>query len=343
MNASAGQSTGSKQPRGPRVYFLFMGVDKISNLDVWQAFFAHANPEQYRAYVHCKLSSCTSMVAGSALTPVPTVPSYYCTDLVSPMSQLLNFALQDSAGYPNPADKFAFISDSTLPAKPFSHIYGTLSARRGSDFCVFPSNEWADVPSTSGVELAVKHHQWMTLEREHAQRAWDLWKTGHFHHFMAHFRMNSQAWAWNNNSYADSRNFGCLDEFWHMVALYGTLHSSNMMQDTTIPLTMFMRGPLHVSPSAGWQGECDTFVVWAKYLHIAGNNPFSQFHSTLDQMSVPHSGNSFRPGWWDTITTHGLAAIRQSSFLFVRKFVDKPRLYDGHNFAEAFSRLVLSA
>jgi len=271
------------------------------------------------------------------------VPSYYCTDLVSPMQQLVNVALQDNSGYPHPSDKFAFVSDSTLPAKPFAYIYGTLAARRGSDFCIFPSNEWADIPSSGGgSEVAAKHHQWLILERAHAEKSWRLWSSGHFHHFMNHFRMNTQSYSWNNNSYADSRNYGCLDEFWHMIALYGTLHAADMVSDTTIPLTLFTGAPLHISPWVGWQGECDTFVVWAKYLHIAGNNPFSRFYSTLDQMSIPHSGNSFRPGWWDRITTHGLRAIRQSSFLFIRKFVDKPTLYDGHDFATAYQQLVLA-
>ena len=49
--------------------------------------------------------------------------SYYCTDLVSPMNQLLSYALSTDLGPSNTHDKFAFISDSALPAKPFSEIY----------------------------------------------------------------------------------------------------------------------------------------------------------------------------------------------------------------------------
>jgi len=330
--------------RPPRVYFLFLAVDKVSNLDVWNAFFAKAPAEQYRAFVHCKLPACNQQVAGTPLVVVATVPSYYCTDLVSPMNQLLAYALQDDAagGPPSSFDKFAFVSDSTLPAKPFSYIYSALSTRQGSGFCIFPSNEWADTPSAQGMEMAVKHHQWITLDRAHAEQTSTLWASGKYHNFMTLFHMNVDAYTWTNNSYADNRNFGCLDEFWHMAALYGTLHEQAGQIDHQVPLSMFVGGPLTVSANAGWQGECDTFVVWAKYLHTAGNNPFNRLHSSLDQISVPHPGNSARPGWWDTITTTGLRSIRQSSFLFARKFVDKPRLHDGISFAASYEQLVLT-
>jgi len=333
----------SLQSRGPRIYFLFMGVDKISNLEVWRSFFASAPWEQYRAYVHCKLPSCVNQVSGSPLIAVPTVPSYYCTDLVSPMNQLLSYALNNDPGATNVADKFAFVSDSTLPAKPFSVLYSTLSMRRGSDFCVFPSNEWADIPGPVGLEIAVKHHQWSTLERAHAEKVTTLWVQGHMHNFMTHFRMNANAYSWTNNSFADNRNFGCLDEFWHMAALYGTLSHVDSRQAQSVQLSMFTGTPLLISASAGWQGECDTFVIWSKYLHTMGNNPFEQLHSSLDPPSVPHGGNLARPGWWDTISTTGLRAIRHSSFLFVRKFIDKPKLSDGASFSEAYTQFVFAA
>jgi len=332
------------QARPPRIYFLFLAVDKVSNLDVWQAFFSTAPAQKYRAYVHCKLASCSQMVQGSPLQVVPTVPSYYCTDLVSPMNQLIATALQDPDGSSNPLDKFAFVSDSTLPAKPFAYVYNTLSTREGSDFCVFPSNEWADVPSTSdtSLEMAVKFHQWITLERGQAEKAVHLWTSGTLRNFMSYFRMNSLQYQFNNNSFADNRNFGCLDEFWHMVALYGTLHHSDPSQDQNVQLATFTGSPLKISASAGWQGQCDTFVMWAKYLHTMGNNPFNDLHASLDPPSVPHGGNWARPGWWDTISTNGIRAIRRSSFLFVRKFVDKPRLHDGPSFATAYSSIALA-
>lgn len=339
------QSSNASQPgmsRPPRVYFLFMAVDKVSNLGVWQQFFAQAPATQYRALIHCKLPSCQAQITGSVLTAVSTVPSYYCTDLVSPMNQLLNQALTIDAaeGPPHPHDKFAFVSDSTLPAKPFAFLYRTLTMRPGSDFCIFPSNEWADIPSAVGLEMAPKHHQWITLERAHAEKASALWAGGHMHNFMSYFRMNQDQYIWSNNSYADSRNFGCLDEFWHMAALYGTV-TAHPNTESMMDLYRFSGSPLRVSDHTGWQGTCDTFVVWSKYLHASGDNPFERLHRSLDAPSIPHGGNSARPGWWDTISPTGMRAIRNSDFLFVRKFIDNPTLTGGvGDFASNYVQLV---
>lgn len=330
--------------RPARIYFLFLAVDKVSNLGIWTKFFAKAPPEQYRALVHCKLPACVSFVAGSVLTPVPTVASYYCTDLVSPMNQLLGHALNNDLGSENPADKFIFVSDSSLPAKPFSQVYATLVMRQGSDFCAFPASEWADIPGArGGQEIAVKVHQWIVLERAHAINSCIMWSQGKDHDLMQRFQMNYNQYVWTNNSYADSRNFGCLDEFWHLAALYGTLSHVDSTRDAVVSLQRFINSPLTVTAQAGWQGACDHFVMWSKYLHAPGNNPFSAFHATLDDVSKPHSGNDQRPGWWDTMSTTGMRAVRNSGFLFVRKFIDNPRLSDGPDFGEAYTNIVFEA
>lgn len=329
------------EARAPRIFFLFMAVDKISNLGVWEKFFASAHPSQFRAFVHCKLVECNDQVANSVIRIVQTVPSYYCTDLVSPMQQLINFALQDDPYSVNSADKFVFVSDSTLPAKPFADVYSTLTVRAGSDFCAFPSNEWADVQGPTGLEMAVKYHQWIVLERAHAEKTWQLWASGTDHDFMARFQMNMHSYTWSNNSYGDNRNYGCLDEFWHMVALFGTIKHVDANHDAAVSFSRFVGAPLRVSKTAGWQGQCDTFVMWAKYLNAPGNNPFKRFYATLDAVSIPHGGNDQRPGWWDTISKNGMAAIRRSEFLFVRKFIDSPRVAGGGDFATEYASLVL--
>jgi hypothetical protein len=324
------------------VYFLFLAVDKISNLGIWKTFFSHAPRDMYRAFVHCKDQRCSQQVVGSPIELVPTVPSYYCTDLVSPMQQLLHYALSADPQHSHPSDKFAFISDSSLPGKPFAHVHSALTGRVGSDFCVFPSREWADVNTHQGLSILVKHHQWVTLDRTHAARSSTLWSTGKMHDLMSRFRMNTMRWTWANNTFADGRNFGCLDEFWHMGALYGPLDHVNVHQDT-ISLPMFAGGPLRINHEIGWQGTCDTFVVWAKYLGQAGGmgNPFQRLHESLDQPSIPHGGNSQRPGWWDKMSTTGIKALRNSDFLFIRKFTDQPYLTDGGSFEQAYIRHVL--
>lgn len=333
----------------PKVYFLVLAVDKVSNLNVWLNFFASAPADEYMALVHCKLESCKVGLRDTVMRVVPTVPSYYCTDLVSPMNQLLSEALRaDPVGHP--MDKFAFVSDSTLPGKPFAEVYAALTGRHGSGFCIFPSGEWADVRANGVFEVAPKHHQWVTLDRGHAQDALTKWSAGHLHDFMRRFHMNSQAYSGMNNSFADSRNFGCLDEFWHMAAIYGPIKQAPGTVQAAVILPNFVGGPLQIAASAGWQGKCDTFVVWSKYLYAAegttgAQNSFERLHSALDPSSVPHGGNDQRPGWWDTISTDGMRAIRWSDFLFVRKFIDNPSLADGAvvggTFASWYSQIVL--
>eukprot|EP00927_Polykrikos_kofoidii_P045894 TRINITY_DN40035_c0_g1_i1.p1 TRINITY_DN40035_c0_g1~~TRINITY_DN40035_c0_g1_i1.p1 ORF type:complete len:457 (+),score=58.05 TRINITY_DN40035_c0_g1_i1:28-1398(+) len=343
-NASIQYPMSDTSDRPPRIYFLFLAVDKVSNLPVWKNFFAQAPPTQYRAFVHCKNPSCVLQVAGSPLQAVPTVPSYYCTDLVSPMNQLLAVALGSDVGSGNPLDKFTFISDSTLPAKPFPHVYSILSSRQGSDFCVFPSAEWADIPGSAGLEIAVKHHQWLTLDRDHALRASTLWTQGKRHDFMSRYHMNAAGWTYGDNSFADGRNFGCLDEFWFMLALFGPFAHSSVSSEQTVHLSMFTGSPVYISGAPEWQGACDTFVLWSQYLHAAGNSAFDRLYSSLDAASVPNSGNSARPGWWDHISSAGIASIRASEFLFVRKFVDQPTLTDAgssQSFLTVYSRIIL--
>lgn len=334
--------------REPRVYFLFLAVNKIANFALWEAFFKHVPKAQYRAFVHCKERSCHLQTFNSAIKSIPTVPSYYCTDLVSPMNALISHALEKDADGAHPQDKFAFVSDSTLPAKPFQDIYRTLTGREGSDFCVFPSKEWADVRVGSEVEMAPKSHQWITLTRAHAEKASRLWKQGHLHNLMNHLELNKKKWRWGDNSYGDGRNFGCLDEFWHMAAIYGTLQNVRL-QDATeyVSLDHFtggsLHGSLHISSDAFWQGKCDTFVMWKGYVHTAMDSAFERLYSTLDQVSLPHIGNGARPGWWDTISETGIKAIKDSEFLFVRKFVDHPRLDSSSNsFQSAYSRIVFA-
>lgn len=330
--------------REPRVYFLFLAVDKISNLDIWTSFFDSASPDKYRAFAHCKDNSCVQQLAGSPIIPVPMVASYYCTDLVSPMNQLLTYAISTDLGPKNAADKFAFISDSSLPAKPFKEIYSTLAARPTSDMCVFPPGEWADLPNSDGegLEVAVKVHQWITLTREHAEKASAMWQKGVMHNFMTYFKMNQM--GWNNmldNNFADNRNWGCLDEFWYMTALFGTLKKVKVDGDQTIDLPGFTGSPLRIDKKAGWQGQCDTFVIWAKYMHSLGNNQQEKLFLSLDPPSVPHGGNWARPGWWDTISATGIQALRKSDFLFVRKFIDKPILHGGGNFAQMYKQMII--
>merc|ERR550537_2010266 len=106
------------------------------------------------------------------------------------MNQLLSKAVEADPHLSHPGDKFVFVSDSTLPAKPFSQIYATLTTRQGSDFCVFPTKEWADIGQPGYLQILPKHHQWIILNRGHAEKALNLWASGHGHNIMQKYGMN---------------------------------------------------------------------------------------------------------------------------------------------------------
>eukprot|EP00933_Yihiella_yeosuensis_P009838 TRINITY_DN115970_c0_g1_i1.p1 TRINITY_DN115970_c0_g1~~TRINITY_DN115970_c0_g1_i1.p1 ORF type:complete len:378 (-),score=45.26 TRINITY_DN115970_c0_g1_i1:73-1206(-) len=332
------------ETRDARIYFLFLAVDKISNLNVWLNFFKTAPPDQYRAFVHCKVQSCIEQVKGTSIVAVPQVPSYYCSDLVSPMNQLVSYALSTDLGPTNSMDKFTFVSDSSLPAKPFAVMHANLMSRSSSDFCVFPPGEWADIPDAEGgIEVAVKVHQWITLSRTHAEEATARWNGGVSQDFMMKFHMNQVIWSNQlDNQPFDNRNWGCLDEFWYMTALFGTLKRVSPNGNQSIAIQGFTGSPLSINRHSGWQGECSTFVIWAKYMHSLGNNKHSQLLASMDPPSVPHGGNYARPGWWDAISRHGITGLRNSQFLFVRKFIDNPSLVGGGNFVDAYTELVFN-
>lgn len=198
--------------------------------------------------------------------------------------------------------------------------------------------------SSQGLQMVPKTHQWVTLTRAHGEKAVKLWADGHRHDFMPSFKMNKLSWSKRNNSFGDSRNYGCLDEFWYMLALYGPIQQVNPNVAQEVDLPDFTGGPLTVASwgeAKGWQGACDTFVLWSSYMSAGHDNPFELLYRELDPGSMPHWGNGARPGWWDAITERGMKAFRNSQFLFIRKFIDAPELrYSSSTFAQAYANNV---
>jgi hypothetical protein len=340
--------------------FLFLAVEKVHNIDVWNAFFSKADKDTFRAYIHCKTPECLQSIAGSVLVPIPMVASYYCADLVTPMNALLSEALVKSPGQ-HPADKFVFVSESSLPAKPFLHIYNTLTARSGSDFCVCSVKEWATrrAPSLPGtqegvpIEMAVKHHQWSVLERSHADKIVSLWRAGPslVHDFLMRFQMNLPPRSRSVKTFGGSSDTGCLDEFYHMAAIFGTIPYSVSPNGTQVSMPGLTNAPLRVAAETDIQGSCDTFVAWPEYAKALDGtsnatggkqgNSFTRLYASLDPLSMPYSGDARKPGYWDAISSHGIRAIRASDFLFVRKFSDHPSMTDGGSFGHMYTQIVV--
>merc|ERR1740117_2105622 len=84
------------------------------------------------------------------------------------MKQLLFFALGSNAASFGGREKFVFLSESTLPIKPFAEIHSALLLDDNSDFCLFPSDQWGSANINGAFVKLLKHHQWVVLSRDHA-------------------------------------------------------------------------------------------------------------------------------------------------------------------------------
>jgi len=233
-------TTGNAQPK---VFFLFMVEDKLPNPEIWEAYFHGVDPSQYRVLLHCRnQDNCqvTDQVSSiSALKRVDTVPSSYCRDLVTPMNELLRRGLEEAEFHES--DKFAFVSGDSVPVKKFSQAYADLTKNQGSSFCTLPTQRW--LKEKSGT--AVKHSQWIVLNREHAEKSVKL--------------ADSQGIPaqWKEGGTVPN----CLDEFWHFNAIYGTIPEGKNLAE----LEAF-RGGDSVTSKKGVkheQGHCATFVHWS--------------------------------------------------------------------------------
>merc|ERR1719262_409136 len=90
------------------------------------------------------------------------------------MAKLLQTAVSESQ---SPNDKFVFLSETTLPVKPFAFIYQSLTVDQNSDFCIATTDQWARLASKNIGESAVlvKHSQWTVLSRYHAELVVQRW------------------------------------------------------------------------------------------------------------------------------------------------------------------------
>merc|ERR1719443_817731 len=90
------------------------------------------------------------------------------------MVQLLSVSTRESD---SPRDKFIFVSDTTLPVKPFAMVQGALSEQEHSDICVQGNVGWREypVPGESFKGLLVKHSQWVVLNQAHARKMIESW------------------------------------------------------------------------------------------------------------------------------------------------------------------------
>lgn len=306
------------------VNFLFMLGDQLPHQDLWRKFFAGAPQGSWRAFVHCKdEKACQSLpidIAG--FTQVPTKETWYCHDLVTAMAQLLSSALEESKADARPGpEKFVFVSDSTLPVKPFHELHKALVADDDSDFCLFPEHQWGSATIDGHDVRLVKHHQWVVLNKEHAQYfvkewvpvtergVWQVWlKTGTW--------KDKVRFVSPQHFYHPPATNWCTDEWAFMATIFGAIEPSM----TSLP--GFGGGAFALSGPKSFttQGRCRTFTFW----DTADGDPFAPLatavHSDYNSQMSCYPRCYQRPATFGEVSGQGLSAMRHSPFLFVRKF-----------------------
>jgi hypothetical protein len=242
-------------------------------------------------------------------------------DLVSAMVQLLFFALPETTSQ---GDKFVFVSESTMPVKPFMSVYSSLTSHQKSDFCVSPSNQW---PQGDGFYI-VKHSQWVVLNNIHAQMAVNNWPQI-LHHWNGGYWsipfLNMQTGTVEGVGKMHSTRV-CTDEWAIFASIFGAMNFAGGFSDpNTNPSSLKAHSP-------GPQGVCRTFAFWdadssdAEHIRVADalsrNYPNTQM-SCVTPGATPSNlpdCDSTHPVAVTQMSDEGARIFRESSFLFARKF-----------------------
>merc|ERR1719414_980898 len=132
----------------PTVYFLFMlGRDGVVNSRLWAKFFEGAPRGLWQIFMHDSRMggrrAASTFDASMGAIEVATQPSYWCTDLVTPMNALLAEAMRQHKKHPHPNDKFVFLAGDHLPVKSFHRVYAALTEAPESLFCILPTSRWS--------------------------------------------------------------------------------------------------------------------------------------------------------------------------------------------------------
>jgi len=326
----------------PRIFFLFMTMSGVERPEFWKAFLdgqlsATITTHQLsRVFVHCVHSHVCSWEIQTKntlqATQVATVPSTYCADLVSPMAQLLNSAVLEST---SPKDKFVFLSESTLPVKPFAEVYQSLMMDANSDFCVYPTDHWVQLSLANNLQaLIVKHSQWVVLNQAHAHSIvanWPAMKAG----FTAltwsipvYHETKLGPWGKITNPAGVLPLPMCIDEWAFFGTIFGAFVDKGQAQMSAAQLPGLSSTPLHMRGNTPFvqggtiqQGQCRTFAFWdASEFGVSNLISNIQKDWPMSKFSCFPKCDSTHPAEFEALGDNGAIALRSSRYLFARKF-----------------------
>jgi len=239
------------------------------------------------------------------------------------MASLLKRALELNAGGPGMREKFVFVSESTLPAKSFGIIHSTLLQDDDSDFCLFPSNQWGSAQIDGLKVQLVKHHQWVVLNKAHADMFVKEWVPVDSRSVW-HVWLRGGSWE-GRERYLSPQHFyhpasanWCTDEWAFMATIYGAVEPMHGIR--TLP--SFGGGPIYMHGPASLtsQGRCRTFSYWDNYDTASGSLAATIFRDVHGSQMSCYPRCIARPATLHRLSDNSLRALQASPFLFVRKF-----------------------
>lgn len=227
-------------------------------------------------------------------------------------------------------DQFIFVSDTTVPTKSFQGTQTLFRDLHGkSSMCVAPwgigKQGWAD----GGV--AVKHSQWVVLNRKHASLSVSKQDQPPINYF------------WKNGE-------GCVDEFWLYHRIFGPLHVGESRTSTG---HSFSEHNFHdmsaqqfwsaMSKVHGLDRRCLTYFDMSNTINdrLAIGQPVPHAPVFMGKDKQPHDADSsrlkgkFGPAHIEHLSLKHLREWMESPLAFIRKVDGKTSVEGGITLSEA--------
>eukprot|EP00928_Gymnodinium_smaydae_P098868 TRINITY_DN9296_c0_g3_i2.p1 TRINITY_DN9296_c0_g3~~TRINITY_DN9296_c0_g3_i2.p1 ORF type:complete len:483 (-),score=53.10 TRINITY_DN9296_c0_g3_i2:115-1563(-) len=302
-----------------KVAFLFMVGDELLHPRLWHSFFQEAATDAYNIYVHRSKESAQEQdlpLLQFGAQAVPRVETAWCGIFGGEVALLYHALAHDPAN-----QQFVFISESTVPLKPFAYVYQELMLEKHtSKFCFGQAAKsvlrtphvvqflqgfcfFRDFYVQSNKKV-MKHHQWIVLGRQHAKTV--------VSRSVAALRQWGKTWERQHYE-------GCSDESAPIAAL---------LLDAKCPLP---QSELH---AMGIRRSCLTYVNWRGCLHGSeldlsdgvkdlkrllrnvDNKTFVNFFDSRSKKAL----NGFPYSFAHVDERHLDIIVKKYGFMFARKF-----------------------